>query len=329
MPVHFFQTRRWKPGAALAVALCTPLLPACTEPPPDSLQGYAEAEYVRVAAPLSGRLLTLAVSRGDGIEAGVPLFVLEQESEAAARQEAERRVEKAKSQLADLGKGRRPDEIAAIEAQRREAQAALELARAQLGRQERLVAQGFISRDRLDEARTAAEQARQRVGELEAQLRVARLPARSDAIQAARAEVDAAEAALAQAEWRLTEKSVNAPVAGLVHDTLYRPGEWVPAGSPVVSLLPPGNIKLRFFVPEPRLAQVKRGQSVDVSCDGCGASFAATVRYVSPQAEYTPPVIYSRDVRAKLVFLVEAWPAPADAQRLHPGQPVDVRLTGQ
>ena len=138
--------------------------------------------------------------------------------------------------------------------------------------------------------------------------------------------MDAARAVVSQAQWRLGQKTQPAPRSGLVHDTFFVPGEWVPAGKPVVSLLPPENIKLRFFVPESLVGRLQLGQKVGVSCDGCGASIQASVSYVSPSAEFTPPVIYSKESRAKLVFMVEAQPAPADAVRLKPGQPVDVTL---
>ena len=167
---------------------------------------------------------------------------------------------------------------------------------------------------------------RERLKELEAQLATAKLAARVDEIRAAEAEAAAARATLARADWSLAQKSVKAPVAGLVQDTLYVQGEWVPAGSPVVSLLPPQNIKVRFFVPETRIGSLKTGQAVTLSCDGCAAPVFATISYISPQAEYTPPVIYSRENRGKLVFLIEARPAPADAAKLRPGQPMDVKV---
>jgi HlyD family secretion protein len=109
-----------------------------------------------------------------------------------------------------------------------------------------------------------------------------------------------------------------------VVDTLYRQGEWVAAGAPVVSLLPPENVKVRFFVPEPRLGAITVGDEVHVRCDACGPDLSAVISYVSPDAEYTPPVIYSREMRAKLVYLVEAEPRQPTA--LRPGQPVDVTL---
>ena len=103
-------------------------------------------------------------------------------------------------------------------------------------------------------------------------------------------------------------------------------GEWVNTNQPVVSLLPPQNIKARFFVPERELGALRLGQKLALSCDGCAAPIPAAVTFISPQAEYTPPVIYSQQERAKLVFLVEARPAPEDAERLHPGQPLEVRF---
>lgn len=297
---------------------------ACSLQNSPAYQGYAEGEYVKVAAPFASSLTMLNVKRGDQVTIGAPLFSLEQENEAAEHRQAVEQVRRAEAQLEDLKKGRRPSEIDAINAQLVQARANLKLSTSQLKRQEQLVAQNFVSADKLDEARYAYERDKGRVAELEAQLTTARLAARADEISAAEAEAAAARAMLAQAEWKLAQKSVKAPVTGLVADTLYVQGEWVPAGSPVVSLLPPQNIKARFFVPEPELAQIHIGDTVQMSCDGC-KPLAAQVSYISPQAEYTPPVIYSKDSRAKLMFLVEARPRAEDAMLLHPGQPLDVK----
>jgi HlyD family secretion protein len=131
---------------------------------------------------------------------------------------------------------------------------------------------------------------------------------------------------VAQSDWKLAQRAVAAPAAALVHDTYYTVGDFVPAGSPVVSLLPPANVKARFYVPETLLAKISAGLVVKLACDGCGEPVPATVDYVSNRAEFTPPVLYSKENRGKLVFLVEARPSPADAARLKPGQPVDVTL---
>ncbi|MEQ1808116.1 MAG: HlyD family secretion protein, partial [Burkholderiaceae bacterium] len=117
----------------------------------------------------------------------------------------------------------------------------------------------------------------------------------------------------------------SAPADARISETFFRVGEWVGAGQPVLALLPPGATKARFFVPESELAGVAVGQSVSVSCDGCGAPIAARIDFIATQPEYTPPVIYSNSQRARLVFMVEARPDAKDSTRLRPGQPVDVR----
>ena len=299
------------------------LLGACTPSAQPELHGYVEGEYVRVAAPFAGQLTQLSVQRGTAVKVGEALFVLEQANEQAARLEAGARLSSTASRLANLQKGKRPDEVAMVEAQLAQASASLQLSQAQLQRDEKLVAQKFIAPERLDQTRTTRDRARAQLAELEAQLRVTKQGARSDEIDAARSEMKAAQAAVAQAQWRLEQKSLKSPVSGLVQDTLYVVGEWVPAGFPVVSLLPPGNIKIRFFIPEPQLAKFKIGQTLQIGCDGC-AQFKAHVSYVSSQAEYTPPVIYSNEARNKLVYRAEARLAADDAVKLHPGQPVDI-----
>ena len=310
----------------LMVLAMASLLAACQPPPNNTFPGYAEGEFVRLAAPIAGSLTTLNVKRGDQVAANAPLFALEQESERAARDEAVARLTRAEAQWGNLRTGKRPDEIAAIRAQLAQAEAAQKLSTADLARTAALVKSGFLSPTRLDEARTGAERDRARVAELNAQIKVAQLAGRPAELAASAADIKAAGELLAQAEWKLTQKSQRAPMAAMVVDTLYNRGEWVQAGAPVISLLPPENIKLRFFIPQQQLGQVKVGQPVQVSCDGCAAPIAANISFISPQAEYTAPLIYSKENRATLVFLVEARPAPADAVKLHPGQPVEVKL---
>jgi len=301
------------------------LIAGCSEGPPAGYPGYVEGEYVRVAAPLAGTLTSLAVERGTRVAKDAPLFALESEQERAARAEAESRVRQAQATLANLEKARRPPEIAAARAQLAQAQASLRQSEADLARTEQLVADKFLPPQQQDQALAARDRDRARVAELTQQVRIANLPARSDEIAAATAEVKAATEALAQAQWRVAQKTQTAPAAGLVADTMYRAGEWVAAGAPVVSLLPPGNVKIRFYAPETVLATLRIGDPVSVRCDGCGGAIAAKIRFIAPQAEYTPPVIYSRENRAKLVYLVEAWPDTPNPA-LHPGLPAEVSL---
>jgi HlyD family secretion protein len=186
-----------------------------------------------------------------------------------------------------------------------------------------------VSAAAIDDARAQLAREEAQVASLQAAVATAKLPARADEIRAAEADAKAAREALAQADWRLAQRAIQAPAAGRVHDTYYSVGDWVPAGGPVASLLPPGNVRVRFFVPQATLGGVRIGQSVAVACDGCPTPVTAKIVFISEQAEFTPPVLYSRDSRANLVFRVEAQAAPADAARLHPGQPVDVTLSAR
>lgn len=305
------------------LSACLLLLSACGEHADTALQGYVEGEYVRLAAPFAGTLQTLAVQRGAQVKQGDPAFTLEQQNETAARQGAEDRLHAAEAQLADLQSGKRPQELQVVRAQLAQAKAAAELSATELQRAERLVKGKFVASDQLDSARATDKLNQAKISELQAQLQVAELAARPDALKVAAANVAAARAALQQADWQLAQKSVTATRTGLVNDTYYQPGEWVPAGSPVISILPPENRKVRFFIPEPQLGSLQTGRGVQVSCDGC-EPVHMTIRYIAPQAEYTPPVIYSKDSRQKLVVMVEAVPDAVDAARLKVGQPVDV-----
>jgi HlyD family secretion protein len=312
---------RWIALAAL------PVFAACSNGPADTFQGYGEGEYVYVASPYAGQLEKLAVARGAQVAAGATLFVLEHGVEQAAVTAAEAKLQNAKAVIANLAAGRREPELDALRAQIESASAALKLGKLQLTQNERLHASGYISQDALNISRANYERDAAQLAQMEAQLQTGlQSLGRQPEIAAARANFDAARAELAQARVKLEQKTGTASAAALVQDTFYREGEWVPAGSPVVSLLPPANIKVRFFVPETVVGRLRLGEAVSISCDGCAGPIDARISYVSPQAEYTPPVIYSREARAKLVFLVEARPGAADASKLRPGQPVDVKV---
>jgi HlyD family secretion protein len=174
-----------------------------------------------------------------------------------------------------------------------QARAALVLSEAEFARQEKLFRMGPAAAQDYDRARSTRDQDRQRV---------------------------------TQAEWNFNQKRQAAPEAGLVYDTLFRQGEWVAAGKPAVVLLPPQNIKVRAFVPERQVGSIHYGDTTQVTVDGVPNPFIGKVSYISPHAEYTPPVIYSRESRAKLVFMIESVFDPEISRGLHPGQPVDVEF---
>jgi HlyD family secretion protein len=312
------------PHHAWSLLLLATALAACSNDKAVTWQGYVEGEFVSVASPFAGRLEKLSVDRGQQVADGAPLFVLESDDERAARQQAAEQLRAAEAQLADIQIGKRPVEVAVTQAQLAQAQAQAQRSAAQRRRDEAQFEIGGVAKQQLDDSRATADADAARVRELQRDIDVARLPGRKDQLAAQGAQVDAARAALAQAEWKLSRKFVNATVPGLVYDVPFRPGEWVPAGSTVVRMLPPGNVKVRFYVPEAVVGALKNGQAVNIRCDGCAAPVAAKITYVSNEAEYTPPVIYSNETRRKLVFLVEARPTPADAPKLRPGQPVEV-----
>jgi HlyD family secretion protein len=310
---------------AAPVVLLLLVLTSCQRRETAGWQGYLEGEFVHVASPLGGRLERLQVQKGARVEARAPLFTLEHASELAAQEEAANRLRAAQASLADLKKGLRPSELTALEARIDQGRAAAELSKRELDRLNDLFKTGAIAANEFDRARLTHERNLRAVEELVAQLATARLGGRTDTIAAATADVAAAAAAKERADWAVSQKTQLAPTAALVYDTLYREGEFVSAGVPVVSLLPPENLKVRFFVPEAEFATLKAGDKIRVGLNGAAAPLEAVVNYLSPRPEFTPPILYNRDNRAKLVFMVEAALDAAAARDLHPGQPVDVR----
>ena len=313
--------RAWK-----AISCSALLLASCgrtTEP--GHYQGYVEGEFVYIAAPAAGPLESLSVAKGAQVKVGDPLFAVDSAVQAAAREEAARRVAQARAALEDARKGQRPSEIESLAAQLARARAALELTVKEKERQEGLAQKGATAVQELDRARAAFEVERNRVAQLEAELTTAKLGQREDQVAAAEANVMATQAALAKAEWDLAQMKQSARQAGVVFDVLFRPGEWVPAGKPVVALLPPGHIKVRAFVPQAEVSKIQLGDAAVVSIDGVG-DVSGKVSFISPKVEFTPPVIFGREARGKLSVMIEIAFEPDTAARLHPGQPADVRV---
>jgi len=300
------------------------LLASCSPDGPQTWSGYAVGDFVYISPAIAGRLEKLWVQPGDTVQVGQALYDLEDEVEQASSQESLDRLNNARSLANDLDKGRRADEIAVTQAQLDQALASEKLTNTNLLRQRQLFEQSFISKSAWDDALNNVQVAQARVAELTASLQVAKLPAREDAQKAGRANALAAADVLRQNLWRTKQKHLQAPVQGLVNELFFRTGELIGVSQPVLSLLPPSNIKARFFVNETDLSQMQLGQTVQIQCDACGPPIQAKITRISSQAEYTPPVIYSNAQRSKLVYLIEAHPSENDAPRLHPGQPIDV-----
>jgi HlyD family secretion protein len=288
-------------------------------------QGYADADYVKVGPTQQGLLTAVSVARGDQVESGALLFTQDDTADRAARNQAARQLLQAEQQLANLQAGGKPTEIQQAEANLADARSTRDRMQTDLQRDERLMPVGGISIQTLDQVRADVRSAHAKVQVAEAALAQLHAPmGREWEIKAQIAAVEAARAAVDMATWRLEQRRVAAPVGARVADLLARPGETIAAGAPVVSLLPPANILVRFFVPETALATVHKGDRVTLHCDNCPNDLTAIISFVSPQAEYTPPVIYSESSRSKLVYLIEARPRPDQAALLNPGQPVEV-----
>lgn len=285
-----------------------------------TLSGFVEGEPLFLAAPVAGSVKAVYVERGDEVKVGAPLFVVDPEQPRSQRDQAAAELAAAEAQAQDARKGRRPVELAVFEAQIAQAQAQARDADAQLRRVEVLARKGVYAPARLDDARAAAQAADAQVVAARRQRDAAALGARQDQIRAADASVRQARAALAGAEARLGDVAPRAPAAARVEDVFFHAGEWAAANQPILSLLPDERIKLRFFVPEADLSAYRIGRQVRFACDGCAKGLTARIAFVSPRPEFTPPVIYSREARDRLVYLVEARPSA----RLNPGQPVDV-----
>jgi HlyD family secretion protein len=310
-------------GSLLLGLVVVACLAGCEAKGPASYQGYIEGEFVYVAGKIAGRLDELQVARGAVVTAGQPLYVLEHAYETQGVAMAEADLRQAEDTLRDREKGLRPEEIDQLLADLRRAEADRALSSLEYDRRIKLYGDAVIAKEELDTSRTTHARDKQQVKSLEAKLATGKLPSRIDQIRAAKDAVDAARAALEQARWNLGQMIQAAGVAGLVYDVLHYQGEWVAAGTPVVTLLPPQNVKVRFFVPEAVAGRLAVGQEIRVAADGAQPA-VAHISYIAPSVEYTPPVIYSQGFREKLVIMVEARFAPETAARMHPGQPVDV-----
>jgi HlyD family secretion protein len=252
----------------------------------DVMQGYGEADYIYLSSQDAGIVGELLVREGDQVEAGARVFRLDTERLGYGAESAE---------------AQRAAAAAAV----RTAQAEAVLAQRNYARGAQLERQGFYPRARLDADLAARDAANARLAQ-----------ARREAVAVG------AEAGLA--EVRVSDLDGAAPVAGTIEQIFHRAGEVVAAGQPIVALLPPQNMKVRFFAPEDTLAQLPVGARVLVSCDGCAEPLAARVSFVAREPQFTPPVIYSLDQREKLVFLIEA--RFEGATPIRPGMPVDVRI---
>lgn len=309
-----------------ALPLAATLFAGCAQDPALAV-GYVEAERVSVAPIDSAQVETVNVRRGDHVEAGDVLAILDSEDAAHAVAQAKAGLEEARAQLRDLEQGSRPEELLALEAALRSADAGHREAAREAERVAGLARRGIATEAERDRAETALETAAARRDMAQAELAVARLPARAERIAAAKAAVERAGAMLDQARWRLSRREIVAPSAGRVEDVLRERGELAGPAAPVIALVPDGGLRLKLYVAETDYARLPLGAVLSVRCDGCPPGLSARVTYASPEPEFTPPVIYSLETRQKLLHLIEARPEPG-SDALKPGQIVDVVAAG-
>jgi HlyD family secretion protein len=301
---------------ALAVAVY--LAFGLSRPPHRAFSGYIEGEPLYLAAPISGEVTTLAVARGQRVAPGELLFTVDPRSLTAQRDAATGQIAQATS-AQDAAHAT----AAQLVAQAAAAQVNADQSDREARRQRALLQAGHGATAVQDaeraEAASQAAQAQWRAAERQAAAAAAQ-------VKSAGGVVGQARAALADAEAKLDQTAPHAPVAARVEDVFFQTGEWAAANQPVVSLLPDERVRLRFFVPEREVARYRVGRRVSFACDACPAGLTAVINYVSPRAEFTPPVIYSLQSRDRLVFLVEALPVHPEG--LTPGLPIDVAPLG-
>ena len=311
-------------------------IPGLGHEAPPSWNGYAELDYVYAAAPAGGTIETIAVTEGDTVAKGDVLFTLDasiqqaQYEAAVARANAARaQVAAAEATLANLRTGARPEELQVTQATLAQAEANLALAQQTFSRTQDLFAGGNVPRSQLDQARAGLDAANASVLQLKAQLAVAQLPARNDQIAAASATVAAAEstaaaasADAANAQAALDNRTIAAPEAGRIERLYYSDGEVAGAGAPVVSIAGDGALRIKFYVNEADRPAFHLGDVIAVTCDGCATGLTAKVDHFASDPQFTPPIIYSRDERSRLVFLTEA--VMTEQNGILPGQPVSI-----
>ncbi len=312
-----------KPTRPLVAPLLVVMMAACSGKTPTAPNiGYVEADWRYIAAPQAGWIVEQPVAEGDRFVAGDTLFRMDTTAEEAALAEAEARVRQSGAQAQNIETGAREPEIRALQARLREAEARLSRLTADRDRIQPLVAAGIEARSRGEQVAAdvlAAEAAVDAIGQ---DISVARLSGRPAAREAADAAIESVLAARDSAAYRLSQRTVTAGLSGRVEEVLLEPGEYAMPGQPVLAVLPVDGMKVRFFVPQADLPGIAIGQTVKIVADGLTSPVRATVSNISTDPEFTPPVIYSRDTRDKLVFLVEADLEAGTP--LLPGLPVEV-----
>jgi len=290
------------------------------------LQGYVDGDFTYISSAKSGTIEQLFVNRGDIVNKSTILYKLDPEPEQSIVLSAIAKLKQAKKTLKDMEQGRRKEYINSIKAKRAQVFAKLIYDKKMILRYKKLYQTGAIDQAAVDMQRSKYITDRRKIEEIDSDLKFAKLGSREDQIEAQKELVKSIGANLKQAEWQLNQKFGVSKSKGIVFDVFFRSGEFVPAGRPIVSILYPENVHIVFYIPEKNLSKIKLGQIVSFKFDGSNKIFSAKISYISEKAEYTPPVIYSKESRSKLVFKIYAKPTIETAKILHVGQPIDILL---
>lgn len=296
----------------------------CGHKPHRYFQGYVEGDNLFLASPFYGALIDLKVVRGQHVKKGALLFQLDSNPQQINIALATGELEQARNTLADLEKPRRLPELSSIEAQVDQTKAQVQLATLRLERYKKLYLKQAADKDTLDAAIANLQEKKQLQEQYESNLALAKLGGREDQIKAQKSQINALLAKLDQAKWELAQKTITAPASGVLFDTYFQQGEIVPAAQPVVSLLTPQSIRVEFFVPLDWMGNVHLGDEITFDCEGCAPQNSAIISYISPDAEFVPPLVYTRENNSKLIFRVKAQ--IKNPFSFKPGQPVTVRL---
>nr|WP_321482407.1 HlyD family efflux transporter periplasmic adaptor subunit [uncultured Cohaesibacter sp.] len=304
------------PVIGVLIAGCLPPSPLAT--------GYVEGTYIKVAPIETARILEVPVERGDHVAPGQIISRLEKQDAIIAVDNAKAALSQAKSKLANLEQGARPEKIAALQASLEAAELSARQAERDMTRQQTLLEKGSVAQSVYDNAQTAYDVAKARVEEIRSNLAYTSLPARENEIAAAKAAMEQADAALKAAQWKEEQRTLTASDAGVVTDIIHEAGEMAGPQVPILEILPDDGIKLKLYIPEESLSNIQLGSKLTITCDSCGDNLKATVSYISEGPEFTPPVIYSLENRQKLVYLIEA--RANKGSHLNPGQIVSAWL---
>ncbi len=294
-------------------------------PEPNLTAGYVEGEYLKLAPVELSEIAEVAVEEGELVHKGQLIATLVTSDANMKLAEAKAQLQQTLSSLNDLKLGKRPEEIKVLKATLRSAQAQAKQAQSTYERYQGLLERKVISQAQFDEAETGLLVTKARINELQAQLSVAKLPAREDQIAAAESLYEMAKAKVDLAEWLLEKRKIYAPEDAKVSDIFLRTGEMAGPTAPIASLLPVSSVKLHFFVPEKQYAELRIGTKFSARCAGCTTLQALQITHIAEGPEFTPPVIYSLETRDKLVYEIQAKPTTSHAP-LRPGQIFDVDL---